>query len=94
MPLRLVKGGCRITSSSKLELITRLDTIAGTIKELLTEVDIKGSEYTNELDAELKQAKTKLHKLLRYIRDIKANNKITMKGKVKDTKFADLRDYS
>lgn len=75
-------------------MITRLDTIAGTIKELLTEVNIKGKEYTNELDAELKQAKTKLHKLLRYIRSIKAKNKITMTGKVKDTKFADLRDYS
>ena len=94
MFLRPVKGGCYISDTDVFGLVSRIDTIANTIKELLKEVKTKGNEYTDELDAELKEAKTKLNALLRHIRNIKANHKRTMQGKVKQTKFGDLRDYN
>ena len=74
--------------------MSRIDTIANTIKDLLKEVRTNGNKYTDELDAELKEAKTKLNALLKHIRDIKAKQQRTMQGKVKETKFGDLRDYS
>ena len=74
--------------------MSRIDTIANTIKDLLKEVRTDGKKYTEELDAELKEAKIKLNALLRHIRNIKANQQKTMQGKVKETKFGDLRDYS
>ena len=94
MFLRLVKGGCYISDTDVFGLVSRIDTIASTIKDLLKEVKVNSKLYTDELDAELKEAKTKLNALLRHIRDIKANNKLTMQGKVKETKFGDLREYS
>ena len=94
MLLRLLKGGCYISDKDVFRLVSRLDTISNTIKDLLKEAKVNSKLYTDELDAELKEAKTKLNALLRHIRDIKANNKLTMEGKVKETKFADLRDYS
>ena len=94
MFLRLLKGGCYISDTDVFGLVSRIDTIANTIKDLLKEVKTKGNEYTDELDAELKEAKTKLNALLRHIRDIKLNHKRTMQGKVKETKFSDLRDFT
>ena len=94
MFLRLLKGGCYISDTDVFGLVSRIDTIANTIKDLLKEVRTNGNKYTDELDAELKEAKTKLNALLRHIRDIKANHKRTMQGKVKETKFGDLREYS
>mgnify|MGYP003117176925 CR=1 FL=1 len=94
MFLRPVKGGCYISDTDVFGLVSRIDTIASTIKDLLKEVKVNSKLYTDELDAELKEAKTKLNALLRHIRDIKANNKLTMQGKVKETKFGDLREYS
>ena len=94
MFLRLLKGGCYISDTDVFGLVSRIDTIANTIKDLLKEVRTNGNKYTDELDAELKEAKTKLNALLRHIRNIKANHKITMEGKVKETKFGDLREYS
>ena len=94
MFLRLLKGGCYISDTDVFGLVSRIDTIASTIKDLLKEVKVNSKLYTDELDAELKEAKTKLNALLRHIRDIKANNKLTMQGKVKETKFGDLREYN
>ncbi len=74
--------------------MSRLNTISKKLRELLKETKTKGSEYTDGLDSELKELKTKLNTLLRYIRDVKARHKITLQGKVKDTKFADLRDFN
>ena len=61
---------------------------------MLKETQTKGNEYTNELDSELKELKTKLNTLLRYIRDVKAKHKITLQGKVKDTKDSNLFDFN
>ena len=74
--------------------MSRLNTISKKLRELLKETQTKGNDYTDELDSELKQLKTKLNTLLRYIRDVKARHKMTLQGKVKDTKFADLRDFN
>ena len=74
--------------------MSRLNTISKKLRELLKETQTRGNDYTDELDSELKQLKTKLNTLLRYIRDVKARHKITLQGKVKDTKFADLRDFN
>ena len=82
--LRPVKGG----------LLFRLDTISKKLRELLKETQTKGNEYTDELDSELKQLKTKLNTLLRYIRDVKAKHKMTLQGKVKDTKDSSLFDFN
>ena len=94
MFLRLVKGGCYISDTVVFGLVSRLDTISKKLKEILNETKTKSGNYTDELDDELKDIKTKLNTLLRYIRDVKANNKLTMQGKVKETKFGDLREYS
>mgnify|MGYP003124932900 CR=1 FL=1 len=74
--------------------MSRLNTISKKLRELLKETQTRGNDYTDELDSELKQLKTKLNTLLRYIRDVKARHKMTLQGKVKDTKFADLRDFN
>jgi len=74
--------------------LSRLNTISKKLRELLKETQTRGNDYTDELDSELKQLKTKLNTLLRYIRDVKARHKMTLQGKVKDTKFADLRDFN
>ena len=94
MFLRLLKGGCYISDTNVFGLVSRLNTISQKLKEILDETKTKSGNYTDELDAELKEAKTKLNALLRHIRNIKANHKITMEGKVKETKFGDLREYS
>lgn len=92
--LRLVKGGCCISKDIDFGLLSRLDTISKKLRELLKETQTKGNEYTDELDSELKQLKTKLNTLLRYIRDVKAKHKMTLQGKVKDTKDTSLFDFN
>ena len=92
--LRPFKGGCCISKDIDFGLLSRLNTISQKLKELLKETQTKGNEYTDELDSELKQLKTKLNTLLRYIRDVKAKHKITLQGKVKETKNTSLFDYN
>tara|TARA_B100001287_G_C22615598_1_gene497389 strand:- start:63 stop:392 length:330 start_codon:yes stop_codon:yes gene_type:complete len=92
--LRPVKGGCCISKDIDFGLLFRLDTISKKLRELLKETQTKGDEYTDELDSELKQLKTKLNTLLRYIRDVKAKHKMTLQGKVKETKNTNLFDFN
>ncbi len=92
--LRPVKGGCCISQDIGFGLVSRLNTISQKLKEILNETKTKSGNYTEELDDELKDIKTKLNTLLRYIRDIKAKNKMTMQGKIKDTKDSSLFDYN
>tara|TARA_R100001015_G_C4631780_1_gene194600 strand:+ start:2967 stop:3296 length:330 start_codon:yes stop_codon:yes gene_type:complete len=92
--LRPVKGGCCISQDIEFGLVSRLNTISQKLKEILNETKTKSGSYTEELDDELKDIKTKLNTLLRYIRDIKAKNKMTMQGKVKDTKNTSLFDFN
>ena len=92
--LRPVKGGCCISKDIDFGLLSRLNTISQKLRELLKETQTKGNEYTDELDSELKGLKTKLNTLLRYIRDVKAKHKITLQGKVKETKNTSLFDYN
>ena len=74
--------------------MSRLNTISQKLRELLKETQTKGNEYTDGLDDELKQLKTKLNTLLRYIRDVKAKHKITLQGEVKNTKDSNLFDFN
>ena len=92
--LRPFKGGCCISKDIDFGLLFRLDTISKKLRELLKETQTKGDEYTDELDSELKQLKTKLNTLLRYIRDVKAKHKMTLQGKVKETKNTNLFDFN
>ena len=92
--LRPFKGGCCISKDIDFGLLSRLNTISEKLRELLKETQTKGNEYTDGLDDELKQLKIKLNTLLRYIRDVKARHKITLQGKVKDTKDSNLFDFN
>jgi len=92
--LRPFKGGCCISKDIDFGLLSRLNTISQKLRELLKETQTKGNEYTDELDSELKELKTKLNTLLRYIRDVKAKHKMTLQGKVKDTKDSNLFDFN
>ena len=92
--LRPFKGGCRISKDIDFGLLSRLNTISEKLRELLKETKTKGNEYTDGLDDELKQLKIKLNTLLRYIRDVKAKHKMTLQGKVKDTKDTSLFDFN
>ena len=92
--LRPFKGGCCISKDIDFGLLSRLNTISQKLRELLKETKTKGNEYTDGLDDELKQLKIKLNTLLRYIRDVKAKHKMTLQGKVKDTKDSNLFDFN